>query len=407
MKEPTQQVQNSPDALLRELGTQLRDTWQRVFAEDAAGIQRPTRLARQWGLEQTLCTRLFQALKAEDPLVVLQRLPATTGLSGILEVAREKGVREELLSETETAVSRLQNVIEQLGGSKSTLDTLASRNSAHSRERLERGAKQQVYRGAANLYGLHARTSVVQVWVFPNREDPNWCDELVVHGFHGLLRLRPEQPALLGVRQTLHEDREGVIQALHREEFDDTGYATALPEFCSDPFPEIDLRFEEGKLLYLLREQVSGLPRKVDVFFASVERKGEPKFSTPEHKRARWAFVPHTPSQHVVFDVFLHSELWRGLEPEHLVLRSGDPRSEDLSAHSLDRLDVVENLQSLGSSDAAIASEEYPRMEELVTRVRGRMGWGAGDFRLYRMSIRYPVVDLWYSIQLGLPERPR
>ena len=393
---------------LADLGQQVRIVWTTLLIEEA-GIRRPTDLARTWKLDQTLCTRLYQALKEPDSSLVLRHLPAPASLRTILVRARKAqvdGLSVEMASQT---IRALTEMIDRVGGSKANLDTVAARHITGVRQKVEHAAKQQIFRGMASMLGVHARTSVVQVYLFPG-EEPGTCDELGVHGFHGLLRLRPELGVLLGVREALPDsgsDEDVVLAALHGTEFDKGGLTTALREFCTSPFPEIELRHEGGKLLYALEPSPDSLPGEIDLFFASFERGAARLHATPENPRVREAFVANTPSQNTVYDIFVHKDLWPNIEPELHMLRTGDPRVPDLAAHSFDRLDFVENMNALGSSPSALPLKEYERYGELVEHVHERMGWGLGDFRCYRTLIRYPICGIWYSIQIPLPEEPK
>ncbi len=392
---------------LKDLGGRFQSAWTRLLEDPAVSIRRPTELSRQWKLEQTLCTRLFQALTESDPTSSLPKLPAVTSLRSVLEKAALNSVPSGVLAEATSALDSLEHAIRLAGGSKSNLDVLCARHQLHSREKIERKAKQQAFRGMASLFGVHAKVSYVQVYLFPS-EDEGWCDELAVHGFIGLRRFRPELPVLLGVRESVpnhDDDHHGVVlRTMLDEEINGDGLMTAIQPFCSDPMPDISLREERGRLLYVLNESQNDLVEEIDLCFASVMRHGEPTHAKPDHKRARFAFVPSTPSEEAVFDLFVHKDVLKGQSPECLLLKTGDPSATDLAAHSLDQLDHVESIRDLGTHPSAIQTQSAPRHLELVEHLHGKMGWSMGDFRLHRMSIRHPVMNVWYSMQFELPE---
>ncbi len=391
---------------LTDTADQLRTAWELVLGSDDGGrISRPTHLSRRWNLEQTLCIRLFQAFNQQQPHALLARLPAISGLRTLAAAARTAKVAEEHVRQFEAAVDSLDAVIEGIGGSKSDLDTILSRHVDHSRARIEHTAKQQIFRGMSKLFGARAAASVVSVFIFPSA-DPEFCDELAVHGFHKLIRLRPELPLLLGVRETMHPDNEldqVVLQTLRGDEIPDNGYATALDSFTTIDLQNIELRNEHGRLLYVLKPQHDELPTERDLFFASIERRSEPRVVREGHLRARSAFVANTPSADVLFDVYVHNDLWKQVEPEFVMLRTGNPAIPDLSAHSLDRLDLVESMQRLEATPSAIANNVYPKHAAMLRHVYSQMNWSDDAFRVYRCAIRYPVVGLWYSIQFALP----
>jgi hypothetical protein len=393
---------------LENLGRRLQEALSALFGPSGGNLGRPADATRAWGLQQTTAIRLFQAMREPRPLTALQVLPSANTLRSVLDAARRAGVAPALIDDTDEAIGAYADLLQRLGGKKAHLDTIVSRHVDHSREKIEHNARQMIFRGTSSLFGAQAETSVVLVFVFPG-EDPDWCDELAVYGFHRLLRLRSELPLLMGVRETMHHDddpRPIVLETLHGESIPDNGYATALRDFSTSPMPYLDLRLEDGKLLYVLGEEQGELPSETDLFFASIERKAEPRWASAEHPRARSAFVPNTPSRHAVFDMFIHKDVWQGVEPELVLARTGNPGSPDLLAHSLDRLDFVQKLEPLGSSISAVAHPQYRDHADLVRAMHERMGWALGDFRLYRCSIKYPVLGLWYTVQFPLRPRP-
>lgn len=363
----------------------------------------------RWGVDQTLATRLFQALRAGDPALVLGKIPAPSSLRSVIAAAQRVGVDASLTGPCLMCVDELESTIHELGGSKANLDTLAARGTEHSREKIEQAAKQQIFRGMASLRGLHAELSVVSTFVFPSDDDPAWCDELAVYGFNRLLRLRPELPMVLGVREAMDDHRQApsdLLETLWGGRIGKGDCPTALIPFCSDPMPAIEVRQEGDKLLYVLADQDGELPRELDLFFASRHRHAEPAWATDSHPTARYACVPHTPARHLVYDLYVHRAVWAGVEPELVLARTGDPTQPDLLAHSLDRADYIERLTRHEGTPAAAAIEGYASSSQQLQWVHEQMGWSIGDFRLYRCRVRYPVVGLWYSMQFRLPAKP-
>lgn len=392
---------------MADVGTLYQTSWTPLLVHGSSEPLRPTKLAADWGLNQTLCTRLLQALREHDPVFALRRLPSPGSLRGVLAIARSKSIPPEVIREAEHTVVQFERLIDRVGGAKSSLDTLIARRLDDSREKNEQNAKQMIFRGMTGLLGVEARASVIMCFAFPGT-DPDRIDELAVHGYHRLRRLRPELPLMLGTREMLPdcEDQEGaLLQTLCDGNVDADGKTTALLDFCTNPFPDIEVRRESGRLLYALPAQPDQVEGELDLFFASLHKNADPRAATDDHPRARYAYIPHNPSRQLVFDVFVHEDLWPGVEPELILARVGNPAAPDLLAHSLDRADFVESVQSLGRSLSAFSTPHYPRYGDLVRSIHTEMGWQADSFRLYRCTVRYPVVGLWYTIQFRLPNK--
>lgn len=392
---------------LAAVGARMQSAWSTLVEIGNGQLPRPSTLSTQWGLNQTLCTRLLQALRESDPVHALSKFPSTGSLKGVLKIAESKSTPHIHLENAGQAINELEALIAQFGGTKSNLDTMISRQLDHSREKIEQNSKQLIFRGMTSLLGVEAKSSVIMCFAFP-ASDPDRVDELVVHGYHGLRRLRPELPLMLGTREMLpncEDPQAALLNTLHGGNIDVDGETTALLEFSTDPFPEIEIRQERDRLIYALSAQPEQIGGELDLFFASMHRNADPRNATPGHPRARYAYIPHNPARQLVFDVFVHKDLWQGVEPELILAKVGNPAAPDLLAHSLDRLDTIETLQNLGSSLSALSTPHFGRYRELVESVHTQMQWELSDFRVYRCSVKYAVVGLWYTIQFQLPEK--
>ena len=395
----------APSLDLARIGSQFRASWRALFDDAGAGFQRPAELARAWRVDPTLAARVFRALREHDPLTVLHELPSAPSLQTVLAAARRRGVSKDRIREAEAAVVALEELIRHVGGSKSNLDTIVGSQVQHSRRKIERTSKQAIFRGFSNLLGVQTETSLVSYYVFPS-DDPDWCNELAVYGYHSLLRLRPELPILFGVRHAITEDKDELavsLKTLHGDQIVPTGSTTAIKPYCSEPFPEIEIREENKRLLYVWPGETGQPPHPVDLIFASLEPRAEARYRTDQRQYANYNLVPRNPSKNLLLDVFVHRAVWPGVDPELVMLRRGNPQSPRLMTHSMDRVDFLEHLESRGCQAPAIPCKHYPKYASLTGYVHREMGWHVGDFRLYRCSVRYPVVGLWYSIQFSLP----
>jgi hypothetical protein len=388
------------------VGEGIQSAMRQLLDGTAIDLQRPTTLTNCWGVELTLATRVLQAVREPDPVSSLQLLPTPKALRSFVGIASQQGINGETLEAAEQAVEDYEELVKRLGGKKADLDTFVARRLDHSREKIEQAAKQSISRGYSSLIGVQAAASVLSCFIFPS-EEPGWCDELVVHGYHGLRRLRPELPLLLGSREILDDEpsRMVTLERLRGGAICQNGMTTALLPFCTNPLPEIEIIADGNKLIYALpAESQDKIPAELDIFFSSMHRRADPMVGSPDNPRARYAFIPQNPSRHMIMDVFIHRDVWPGVEPELLLARIGNPGAPDLLAHALDQADYIETLQRLGNSASAIPHRHYRNQLPLVEYIHDQMKWELGDFRLYRCIVKYPVVGLWYTIQFPLSQ---
>lgn len=392
------------ETVLREVGDALADSLRKLIAKDDGGAPRPTDLLRSWRLDQTLCIRLCGALRNEDPLAVLHELPAPPSLKALATAAKKAGVAKERRAEAAKQIGVLEDLIRRFGGKKSNLDTFVGSRLVGAREKTEQRSKQSIFRGMANLLGLQTEVAMTTYFVVPS-EEPGFCDELAMYGSIGLRRLRPELRILVGGRVLQHPPEEGGVDPearMHGGSLEDDGYSVAMKEFSSSPFPKVELIRDGQKLLYTLPGDEEGSYEELDLFFASIDTQASRRHRDDETAQAIFGFVPRNPSKNLLVDVFVHDDVWQGIEPRLDMARSDSTLATDSPAAPISRFDFCESLQSLGRADAARGVSFLPRYGEMLDWVYEARDWRRDDFRLYRLAVKHPVIGFRYTIVFDL-----
>jgi hypothetical protein len=71
-------------------------------------------------------------------------------------------------------------------------------------------------------------------------------------------------------------------------------------------------------------------------------------------------------------------------------------------ARDMDRIDVLDSIQSLGVSIARVRTREVAGYPEMVRSVCDALGWDSEHFRGYRCRVDYPV----YGTQVSMIFEP-
>jgi len=262
----------------------------------------------------------------------------------------------------------------------------------------------------SNLLGLQNDVVMTTYFAYPSADDPEWCDELGVYGSHRMRRLRPELTTLVGGRVLSGEPGDELIRAkeiLHGGQIDQSGMSVAIKSFSTDPFPDVEVVASGRRLLYTLPGAAEGATQELSMFFASIDRHASRRYRHHDFSSAPFVFVPRNASKEMLLDVFVHQDVWRGVEPRLMIGRGGGPLISLAAAiHSIDEFDFCEAIQSFGTNPRAIPFKALPRYEEMLTDVCEHVGLNADEFRLFRLHVKYPVVSLSYGIHFGLLDRP-
>ena len=87
--------------------------------------------------------------------------------------------------------------------------------------------------------------------------------------------------------------------------------------------------------------------------------------------------------------------------------RFGGPADVNDSTHDVDRLDLLESIESLGQNASRSHAQEIPRYAEMVSVVFDKTGWRPEEFRGYRCRIQYPFYGSQVYMTFELPEAPK
>lgn len=394
---------------LERIGSAIHRALVELIAVDGQ-FPRPTELARRWDLDQTLCVRTCRALRHDDPLRVLHQLPSTGSLRSILAAGQVHGAADAVCSRARTAISGLEGAISALGGKKSNLDTLIGSRILEAREKIEATSKQSIFRGMSNLLGVQSEVGFTSYFVYPSEDGGEWCDELAVYGSVGLRRLRPELPILVGGR-VLGGERHGELsqaqEVLHGGAIDRSGFSVALKEFSTDPFPDVQVIEAGSRLLYTLPGENGGESQAVTLVFASIDRHASPRWRRRDAPSAPFLFIPRNPAKELHLDVFVHRDVWEGVEPIFEVGRGANVLSPfGWEIGEIDRLDLCESFRSLGSDPRAVPCRSIPHYADLVAHACELSQLDPESFRLFRLQVKYPVISLAYGLRFPLPENP-
>jgi hypothetical protein len=395
---------------LLPVAKRLRESLLPLVEAVTGGVMRPGRLMQRLELDKSLASRIVQALREEELLEFLHRLPAPTGLRILVTASRERRAPSKLCSATEAAIEVFQELIDTTPGGRGSIDGWISSHSASARERNEHRSKQAIYRAMSYLLGCHCETMATTLVLQP-ADDGVHVDCFEIHQRNGLRRLRPSAPiALFSI--FLHRGAENGtpqpwIETLDGEtELEDpTRYL--LDEYSSDPLPGIEVVTRGKHNIFTLNEEQVSIDAPVNLSSAYLVRHGFQLESFDEVDHESRSYLLNYPCKTLVRDVFIHEDLWPGTNPE-LSLRlpnpSGtDPLRLDGLLGRINTLDLHTPIEQLGRGLDRAAVKVLPRHKQLLTESFERTGWDPNRFRGYRTEVRYPVPMITMTWWFPLP----
>ncbi|HRT40900.1 MAG: hypothetical protein KBH81_12005 [Phycisphaerae bacterium] len=396
---------------IRRLGTELHSAVRAVTQQVATTSRKPHELARSLRIHRTLASRLLNAVRTDDPLAAISRMPRSEGLRMFLTAAKSSASRD-AIEQAETALRNFEHLVDGELGGWDGFDAVITEWLPDAREKFELANKQAAFKGMANLLGVRADVQLVTSIYYPDADGQS-CDIAVIEGMAGLRRLRPSAripfamtAPIPGAPRPLAYVLEGLTHAEPGPDY------PLLDEFCSKPIPRFHA-VRAGKITnYFLAGNEVGENSAVDVYAASVIRHARPIYADAAAPgwRPSAAAGPNVPAKVLLLNFLVHEDIWPESDVE---LRVYDTHVNGLAdandpARDIDRLELQESVQVLGKGAARFRATEVGRHVEMVQYVCDQLNWDSNRLRGYRLRVQYPLYNAQYCLVFDpLPPRPQ
>lgn len=379
------------EARITLVGSNILSTIGRVIEAVPRTKPGPQALADRLGLDKVLASRVLKATRARDPITATHRMPGPEPLRRLVRAAAGLGVDTGLIEEAHRAIDEFDHLIRQGVGDRSVLDAIVSAWVPEARREFELRRKQAAFKAMSQLKGAQCEAIVATVMLFPS-EAPDRLDVVWLNGLIGIHRVRPGAPVKLSTRKLSGGPEQRLPLTLDGVPAEHAS-GLLLPEFCSEPRPELRAHRAGNAVHYTLADDAFGPASASDLVFAEVNRGELPRAVPAGSNRKRYFFAEGSiPARMMQFDVLVHESL-DGSRPW---LRVYDTAFEGVAnvndpARDMDVLDMVESIEHLGAGVSRFRSSDVPRYVELLRHVAQRLGHDAGALHGYRCRVDFPV----------------
>lgn len=402
-------VGSNLEPLARGVGARLLESLGALLAAIPGHPHRPQALATRLGVDKVLTSRLLKALRGGDPIEVLAHAPGPDPLRRVLRSARRVGVGAVELDAARDAIDAFEGLIRDELGDRSALATMVAAWLPAAREEFELRRKQAAYKAISQLKGVTANLDASAVVLHPgasgDRLDVLWC-----MGLFGLRRLRPDARVKFATRRLgTQELNAGPRRPMNLAGIPVDGIdRTRLDAYCSQPTVPLVAHRYGDVVHYTLGGESFGPGSGVDLVFAELNLDEMSCPKPPDPPRSGFVFAEvGTPSRSLSFDVFVHEDVYGGIEPE-LVLHDtaiGGVADPFDPARDIDRLEMIESLDFLGRGLERCSLPEAPKHRRMLEEVFAARNWDPREFRAYRVRIEYPIYGSQVTVAFAVPQR--
>lgn len=396
----------------QELEVRIIQTGERLLAGLSRAVDSvpdsrvgPQALARRLGLDKVLASRVLKTVRSGDPLAAIHRAPGPEPLRRVLRAMSKAGVDDAVIDEAVGAIEGFERLIRDDVGDRSSLDAIVSAWVPEARREFELRRKQSAFKAISQLNGTQAETLMASVFLHPT-DDGTHLDVVWINGLFGLHRLRPGASVRFATRRLSHPEPGRAAFTLDGQQVESQA-DLMLDEFCSTPTPGLGIHRVGDSILYTLQDNGFGPRSATDLVFAEANRGEVKRYAKPGVRRKTFVFAENsTPSKVLQFDAFIHESLFEGSDPALRIYDTSfegvadvnDPRRE------LDRLEMMESVESLGMGVSRCRSADVGRYGELLQTVCERLRWDGGRFRGYRCRIDYPLYGTQVAMAWDQPQ---
>ncbi len=383
-----------------ELTQKLTRALNQVFEESVGSSPRPITLRDKLGLDKSIASRILRALRSEGAFEFLHHVPAPTGLRKIMKSA-SKLASEGSIETLRAAIEDYDLYLGTFAGGRAGLEAAISGFIPEVRARGEQQASQSIFKSMSFLLGCEIEG------VYAARI--HWCDgdqRKIAHCWtiQGFRRFRAGASMLVGGLPK--ESKDGRLPStIDGQATDD------LRDCCLSPFTTIDplsLQVLNGpnRNLLLFGEDQPKINEPVDLSFGLVED-AEQRFRSEGKEYDRSTYLSRKPARALVIDQFVASGCFVEGPPQVTVRLSGGATrfSETPEASDLEALDLQVDVQELATDPDTLETSAVRNVPERVSYLFSRLGLDPAQFKLYRVSVLYPIPLVELSLWFQLPTR--
>jgi hypothetical protein len=409
----------------------VRTSFGRVISGLPQRIQRATELCEALGLSTKLGWQVWRLTTDPNPLLAARFLPGSAGVKLFLKAAARAGVARDAIESARTAAKRVGDLVSVHAGGRESLEMMLTHAGGAPDEESSETYREFSFRGNSFIYGVRAAAHLSTLYIQPSNTGGG-VDIAMVSGLVGWRRLRSNVSWAVGRigftdptgetryhpgREPLcpaDEDattRDGAAAGLPHES-GSPGESPLLrppiiPEFCQPRSPGLRQRVLDGEVEIELPEGPVGTTSAVTVISGETMRGVGSRYRRPGDEAAHLNAHVRTPCDVLIHDLIVRTDTFGRLSPTADVFAEPDGMVSTWQRRDArHRLPIQTKVDYLGRGPAVTQAVEIPRYPELARYVFDRLGWDGGQFDVYRVRMRYPVMNSAVVLHVDLPEEP-
>jgi hypothetical protein len=391
-----------------EVLRELREAFLHLIESLPNPTHRAADLDKALGVSRTLGWQIHRVATSSTPLEAGVHVPGMSAVQQVLRNARAAGAPEQQVRDAARAMEAFESFVEQHAGDRTTFATMINSLAGQDTEAIDVRTRRQMFRAASQVWGVQLKTYLACQMILPG-ERSDLLDVVAIRGLRGIRRLRSGAPFRLSTQRFFDAHEHAMrSEPIGEEPARPPQGPKLLKDFCTQPTPELENRYD-GRLMHTyLRETRLGNTGTLNLYFADISRNFEwqaPPGTAPNSQL--WFVAIRKPMESLVLDTLIHKDMFDEIDWETRVCGSLDRLDEpDPDKFPLEEtLPIKAELLDLGVGPASLPTPHVPRYREMVESVCRDIDQDSGNFHLYRCIIEYPLLLSVVSVKFLLPDK--
>lgn len=406
---------------IKEVTADIRESFPHSYQQSVLGIRtaltelllaagadpaRPRDISRRFDLNKNLTWMVSKIVTSNDVYAIAQHIPGPTRIESLLGAMEKAGATGREVTKLRAALADFDEMVARHTGDRETLEMMLAEMSpaAQRADQLVQNRK-LAFKGNSGTLGVQAKVQLGGAIVAPNADDPTRADLVQVGGLFGFRRLRSSARWLLFRRMRWEDDGRPSAAPVDEPLTGGPNGLPLLPEFCSQPAPDIRVIAGPDETQYELPAGPVGNAAALTCVYGSVLRQTGTLRRDEHDQWMELGCSLVTPAEMLVFDLLVHESMSWALEPELAVYtRIQSSTAHESSSRDRNRMVISEQVSQLGRGIAALVTPHMPRHVELLQTVFDRVGWNAQEFHALRVQMEFPPIPATLLLRSQLPE---
>lgn len=393
------------------VGAELAVAFRNLIEAFPSEARTVSQMSRWLGIMRPNCQRVVLGLRvANDPMELLQRFPGVKGLNQFVTAAAQQGIDSSLIENTEQAVNRYADLINDFGGTQSRLTAVLAKESvgAADNDKLEdrQSIRKSGFEFAASTAGYQcaARLEIALVRVMP--ADPTRLEVVIGSGLIGAIRKPLGMPLCRMHRSIGQAPHVGSVATLDGQPPIGLRPNALIPQFSSPDVPCVSRRLDDDWMIEVFHEE-SADAAPIDLVIANHHA---PACEHPALTRAtiyNRGVLIGVPARHLVMDVYMERPLAKAgiiSSGVYFTGMKGGVGHNRPETRWFDRIPEEPPIENLGVGTRKSATASYRRHAELTAHLFNAAGWNPERFVGYRCEAAFPIWGAEYLMSFDFAE---